>query len=126
MTIFQVIATLFALFMMYVVRIHGQKKTLGPIELSVWYSVWIVFIIISIFPNLLLGIVGVLHFSRVFDLLLVMALMVLTVVIFLSYFAQKAAIKKLERFVSLQAVLETEERLKSRDSLSANKVTSKK
>jgi hypothetical protein len=112
--------------MMYVVRIHGQKKTLGPIELSVWYSVWIVFIIISIFPNLLLGIVGVLHFSRVFDLLLVMALMVLTVVIFLSYFAQKAAIKKLERFVSLQAVLETEERLKSRDSLSANKVTSKK
>ncbi len=65
------------------------------------------FAIVALFPDLLLGIMGALRFARVFDLLLVIALMVLTVVIFMSYFAQKDMKRKLEDFVREQAIQET-------------------
>jgi len=104
MTIFQIIASLFAFFMIYVVSVHAKKKTLSFPETSFWYSLWVLFIVIALFPNLLLGITDTLKFARVFDLLVVMALMVLTVVIFLSYFAQKEAQRKLEEFVRADAI----------------------
>ena len=106
MSIFQVGATLFALFMMYVVSIHKRKARLSLVEVGFWYSMWFAFIIIATFPGLLLGISHVLHFDRVFDLLLVLALMVLTVLVVMSYFTQKENQKKLENFVRKQAINE--------------------
>jgi hypothetical protein len=106
MSIFQIGATLFALFMMYVVSIHKRKAKLSLVEVSFWYSMWFAFIVISIFPELLLGISHVLHFDRVFDLLLVLALMVLTALVVMSYFTQKENQKKLENFVRKQAINE--------------------
>ena len=104
MSIFQIGATLFAFFMMYVVTIHKNKTKLSKVEVSFWYAMWALFIVISLFPNLLLGITQRLNFSRVFDLLLVLALMVLTVIVVLSYFIQKENQKKLEEFVRKQAI----------------------
>ncbi|GIK83883.1 MAG: hypothetical protein BroJett025_05050 [Patescibacteria group bacterium] len=104
MSIFQIGATLFALFMMYVVSIHKNKSKLSLIEMSFWYSMWGLFVIIALFPDLLTGITQRLSFQRVFDLLLVLALMVLTVLVVLSYFMQKENQKKLEEFVRKQAI----------------------
>ena len=104
MSIFQIGATLFALFMMYVVSIHRRKAKISLIEVSFWYSMWAIFILIALFPDLLLGISQTLHFQRVFDLLLVLALMVLTIIIMLSYFTQRENQKKLEKFVRKQAL----------------------
>lgn len=111
MSIFQIGATLFALFMMYVVSIHRRKAKISLIEVGFWYSMWLVFIVIAIFPDLLLGISGILHFQRVFDLLLVLALMVLTVLVILNYFTQKENQKKLETFVRKQAIDEQNKEL---------------
>lgn len=97
MTFFQISAILFALFMLYVVSIHGKKRTLSPTEISFWVTTWLFFMVMAAFPNLLLGIAHTMRFARVFDLLLVVALMVLTVVVFYGYFAQKELIQKLER-----------------------------
>lgn len=107
MSIFQIIATLFALFMLYIVNIHKKKKTLSPFEVLFWYLVWILFIVIAIFPESLLGIAQNLRFARVFDLLTVAAFMVLTVVVLLSYFQQKENSKKIEEYIrknALQAI----------------------
>src|SRR5688572_1352139 len=112
MSIFQVGATLFALFMIYVVTIHKRKSKLSKVEVSVWYSMWGLFVIIALFPDLLLGITQKLSFQRVFDLLLVLALMVLTVLVVLSYFMQKENQKKLEEFVRKQAIDETKAKQK--------------
>jgi len=106
MSIFQIGATLFALFMMYVVSIHKKKSRLSFIEVTFWYTMWSSFIIIAVFPDLLLGISSALHFQRVFDLLLVLALMVLTVLVVMSYFTQKENKRKLEEFVRKQAINE--------------------
>jgi len=107
MTIFQIVALLFALFMIYVVSIHSKKQTLTIMETSFWCTTWVLFAVLALFPDLLLGIMGVLHFARVFDLLVVLALMMLTVVIFFSYFAQKDMKRKLEEFVREKALVET-------------------
>lgn len=104
MSIFQIGATLFALFMMYVVSIHKKKAKISLVEVSFWYSMWLAFIVIAVFPNLLLGISNTLSFQRVFDLLLVVALMVLTVIVVMSYFTQKENQRKLEEFVRKQAI----------------------
>ena len=40
MSIFQVIALLFALLMMYVVNIHRRKLRLSLIEVAFWFSMW--------------------------------------------------------------------------------------
>lgn len=104
MTIFQVISALFALFMMYVVTIHGKKRNLNQTEVWAWNSVWIGFVIIALFPNLLLGVTGLLNFARVFDLLIVIAFMILSVVVFMSYFTVKSLQKKLEEAIRREAI----------------------
>ena len=104
MTIFQIFAVLFALFMLYVVSIHFRKKTLDFITASFWACIWVVFMVIAVFPNLLLGITGVLKFSRVFDLLIVIAFMILSVMVFLSYFRLKELEHKLEKYVREEAI----------------------
>lgn len=96
MSIFQILAVLFALFMIYWARSNQKRKNLSLTESSFWYSIWLVFIVLSIFPNLLLGIADSLHFARVFDLLIVSAFMVLTVLNFYNYTKTKKVEEKLE------------------------------
>lgn len=114
MTIFQVIAVLFALFMMYVTSIHGKKRNLSVVEVSFWLSTWGLFIVVALFPNMLLGITDVLNFTRVFDLLLVAALMVLSILVFFTYFALKGFQRKLEMLVRALAIEEVESPTKNR------------
>ncbi len=108
MSIFQVIALLFALFMMYVVNIHRRKLRLSMPEVAFWFSMWGIFIIIAIFPELLLGLAQALRFSRVFDLLIVVAFMILTVIVITSFFMQRENQRRLEEVVRLITLKEAE------------------
>ena len=104
MSIFQLFSVFFALLMLYVVTIHKKKSRLSPSEVGFWFSIWIFFIIIAIFPNLLLGISNALNFTRVFDLLVVGGMMILTVIVIINYFQQKDNNIKLDRFVREDAI----------------------
>jgi hypothetical protein len=99
MSIFQIGATLFALFMIYWVRSNQKRSNLSIVEASLWYSIWSIFIVLALFPNLLLGIVSALHFARVFDLLIVLTFMILVILIFYIYVKNKKLEKKLEELV---------------------------
>jgi hypothetical protein len=104
MSIFQIIATFFALFMLYVTRIHDRQLKFSLSEMMFWYSLWTVFVVIALFPDLLIGITQFLRFSRVFDLLTVIALMILTVIVIWNNFTQRVANKKIEQFVRDHAI----------------------
>lgn len=108
MSLFQVIATLFALFMLYVVNIHRRKLQLNSVEQLFWYVLWIMFIIIAIFPNLLLGVAKLIHFERVFDLLVVGSLMVITTLVVTNYFLQRENNRKLEEVIRTFALKEAD------------------
>lgn len=99
MSIFQIGAVLFALFMIYWVRSNQKRAHLSTVESSLWYSVWFIFIILALFPNLLLGIVSALNFARAFDLLVVGAFMILVMLNFYIYLKNKKLEKKLETLV---------------------------
>jgi hypothetical protein len=104
MSIFQLVAILFALFMMYVIRVKNRKYNLGGLEAIGWYVVWIGFVILAIFPGLLLGIVDTLHFGRVFDLLVVGAFMIVTTLLVFVYFKMKELDQKLEQYTRKRAL----------------------
>lgn len=104
MSIFQIFASLFALFMLYWVRSNQKRGNLSAVEASFWLSVWAIFIILSLFPNLLLGVTNLFHFARVFDLLVVGAFMVLTVLFFQVYLRTSRVEKKLEKVVRKRAM----------------------
>ncbi|MPM63773.1 hypothetical protein SDC9_110657 [bioreactor metagenome] len=104
MSIFQIFASLFALFMLYWVRSNQKRGNLSAVEASFWLSVWAIFIILSLFPNLLLGVANLFHFARVFDLLVVGAFMVITILFFQVYLKSNKTEKKLERIVREHAI----------------------
>ncbi|OGJ37779.1 MAG: hypothetical protein A2383_01685 [Candidatus Pacebacteria bacterium RIFOXYB1_FULL_39_46] len=104
MSIFQIIATLFALFMLYVTRAHTLKQRFSTTETLFWYSLWSIFIFTALFPDALKGLTDLLHFSRVFDLLLVGALMILTVIVVMNYFQQRENARKWEEFIRQRAI----------------------
>src|SRR5258708_1428188 len=96
--------------MIYVVSIHSKKKNLSAVEVSFWLSTWVIFAIFALFPSLLEGVTATLRFTRVFDLLVVVALMVLSVMVFFNYFSRKELQKKLEEFVREKAVHDVQKR----------------
>lgn len=114
MSLFQILSVLFALWMIYEVSIHSRKKIISSNEVGLWLAVWGIFIVVAIFPNLLIGIADRLHFARVFDLLTVAGLMILTVMVFFSYFAQRAGNRKLEQLVQDLAIREGKRQIKSK------------
>lgn len=100
MSLFQVFATLFALWMIYSITIHSRRKLFSSSEFTMWVSLWFLFIVIAIFPDLLLGISHKLNFVRVFDLLTVGAFIILTTMVFVSYFNQQELKKRINDLVS--------------------------
>ena len=104
MTLFQLTALLFALFMAYVTRVHQQRAKLSKLEAFLWYSLWIFFSILAIFPNLLIGISEYFYFDRVFDLLVVGALMLLSFLVIRSYFKYREIQVQIEKLIREQAI----------------------
>ncbi|MCA9373062.1 DUF2304 domain-containing protein, partial [Candidatus Woesebacteria bacterium] len=80
------------------------KYHLPHLEIWTWYVVWGGFVILALFPDLLLGAVGILRFGRVFDLLTVIAFMILTALVAYLYFAVKELQIKLESEVRREAL----------------------
>ena len=112
MSIFQIIAILFALIMIYIVSIHKFKARLSIMEVSFWYSMWAFFIFIAAFPNIMSNITGFLMFSRVFDLVMFVSLMIITWLVVSSYFMQRENMKKIEDLVRKQALDEKQNKSK--------------
>lgn len=100
MSLFQMLAAFFGLWMMYALSVHFRKKLFGKLEYALWISLWSLFIVIALFPNLLLGISTHLNFIRVFDLLIVGSFIILTILIFVSYFQQKELKLKINKLVT--------------------------
>lgn len=100
----QAISVIFGLFMMYVVRIHRRKSHLESVEYGAWMALWLLFIVIAIFPESFNGIVQTLHIARVFDLLVVLALMIVVFLTFINRIDQKKLQQKLEKIVRQKAI----------------------
>jgi hypothetical protein len=99
MILLQIVCVIFGLLMMYVVRIHRVKEHLQLLEFQIWLAIWFGFIFLTIFPQTFSGLAQTLKIARVFDLLVIIAFMVLTYLTFTNRIMYKKLEKKLEQII---------------------------
>ena len=92
----QIAGFLFGLFMIYYSFLNYKRKEFTIKEFGFWMSLWIVFIVIALFPNLLDPIVKSLKFARTFDLLVIGGFIYMILAIFYTYTVTRKTQRKLE------------------------------
>lgn len=102
-SVIQVLSMLFGLFMLYVLRLHGRKNYFEKSELYLWAFIWIGFIYVAVFPQTFKGLIQRLQIARVFDLLVIIAFMIITFLTFINRVSVNNLKKKFEEIVRKQS-----------------------
>jgi len=102
----QIIAFLFAIFMIYVAFLHWKRKDINSGEFFFWVFLWLGFTLVALFPDILLNITKKLFFARVMDFLMVLAFMILAFLGFQNHVSNKKMGKKIEELVRKEALKE--------------------
>lgn len=110
----QLISVVFGLFMIYFVRLHFRKQHMEKFEYGIWTALWIGFIFLAVLPQTFQGLVQTLRISRVFDLLNIIALMILTFLIFHNTVKSRQFEHKLEDLIRRKALRETSANAKTK------------
>lgn len=95
----QVAGFLFGLFMIYYSFLNYKRREFTAKEFSFWLFLWVIFIIVTLFPFVLDPIVKTFGFFRVLDLLIISGFLFLIAAIFYTYTLTRKNQKKLEAVV---------------------------
>jgi len=106
----QILALLFAGWMMYFTYLHFRRKEFGKIEALLWSALWVGLVIVVIWPTSVNFILSTFSISRTFDLVVVVAIMVLFGVTFRNYVLTKRLRKKLEDLSRYEAIRKANKR----------------
>lgn len=105
-SIIQILSVIFGIFMLYVVRIHRKKEVLDRNEVFFWNTLWLGFIYVAFFPQTFRGLIQRLQIARVFDLLVIVAFMIITFITFQNRITIKNLSRKLEEIIRKKALYE--------------------
>lgn len=100
----QLIIFVFSFFMLYNVYLYWKKGEVGLKGASVWIIIWGGLLFITFFPKFIEPLVNELFFVRLFDLVTVGSLVILSYVMFENHVRINILQKKMDRLVSLMAV----------------------
>ena len=100
----QILSIFFALFMMYLIRLHHRRGNLGVREYLMWLCCWCVFIVFALFPGVLTPVITTLKIVRVLDLLMEMAFKILTYLAFSDHMAVRDLYRKIDSLISTKAI----------------------
>ncbi len=100
----QIIAILFAVFMVYVSFLHWKRKDINGGEIYFWILLWATFIFVTLFPNILQSVTRLLFFTRVMDLLMLLAFMILAYLGFQNHISNRRMEKKIEELIREDAL----------------------
>src|SRR3989338_7738912 len=95
----QIAGFLFGLFMIYYSFLIYKRKEFTLKEFVLWLVIWIMLIIVALFPYVLDPIVKTFGFLRALDLLVLSGFLFLILVIFYTYTIMRKIQKKLEVIV---------------------------
>jgi len=82
MTGIQLITIAVALLMLFITYTALRRRELRPYEYVTWSGIWLALLFVSVFPDLLRGIIGPLHVIRLLDLVTIVGLLVMGVLVF--------------------------------------------
>jgi len=106
----QIIAILFAIFMIYIAFLHWKRKDINGGEIFFWAILWLGFIVITLFPDLLQNVTQKLFFTRVMDFLMVIAFMILAFLGFQNHVSNRRMERKIEELVRKEATKDVEKK----------------
>ena len=92
----QLVGLLFGLLMLYMTFVFSKKGDFTSREWVVWSGMWVSFLALVIFPNMLNPFVGKLELVRKMDLFISMGIMSFAAIIFYTYSVMRSNQKKLE------------------------------
>lgn len=100
----QIAGFLFGLFMIYYSFLNYKRREFTPKEFSFWLFLWVVFIIITLFPFLLDPVVKTFGFFRTLDLLVISGFLFLIAAIFYTYALTRKNQRRIEAIVREMAI----------------------
>lgn len=100
----QIAAIVFSLTMIYFAVIAFKKKQLDGLEIAAWLTIWIVTIIIVIFPEFLRTHAQTFAVSRLFDLMVVGGFFLVISIAAIVYTKTRKIEKKLEKYIRNEAI----------------------
>jgi len=95
----QILGLLFGVFMLYYTFLQRKRNDFTTKEYSFWVILWIIFLMVTIFPGLLDPIVKSLSLARTMDFFIILGFMFLIGSIFYTYTIVRKNQKKLEEIV---------------------------
>jgi len=100
----QVAGALFGLFMLYYSFLNYKKKEFTAKEFGFWVFVWMVFVIVALFPYILDFITIKFGFFRTLDVLVISGFLFLITAVFYTYTIVRKVQRKLETVVREMAI----------------------
>lgn len=100
----QFLGVTFGLAMMYFTFVKFKRKELSKLETVMWFTGWVLLILVAIIPYALDPIIAPLHFYRRLDFFVVLGFFGLLLIGFYNYSAVKKMEKKLEQYVRNEAL----------------------
>jgi hypothetical protein len=82
MTGIQLVTIAVALLMLFITYTALRRHELRTYEYAIWSLIWLGLLFVSLFPDLLRGIIGPLHVIRLLDLVTIVGLLVIGVLVF--------------------------------------------
>ena len=95
----QILGVLFGFFMIYYTFLQYKRKEFTIKEYSFWFVFWGIFVIVTLFPQLLVPVLNTLNISRTLDFFIIAGFLFLTFVVFYTYTIVRKNQRKVEEIV---------------------------
>ena len=95
----QILGVLFGFFMMYYTFLQYKKKEFTIKEYSFWFAFWSLFVIVTLFPQILDPLLDTLNIGRALDFFIITGFLFLIFVVFYTYTIVRKNQIKLEEVV---------------------------
>lgn len=106
----QITGIMFALLMIYFALLHYKKQHLSGIEIASWLLIWMLVILVVLFPDIVRVYAMSFSVSRVLDLLIAGAFIVMFVMVASAYVRVSELEKRLEDLVRKLALKENDKK----------------
>lgn len=100
----QIIGVLFSMTMLYFTFLYYKKEHYDMKGLLFWSVAWIAFLVLSVFPETVYGVMEVLNVGRTVDFFVIAGFLFFSVIIFRMYIILKETQKKVEEIVTKIAI----------------------
>jgi len=105
----QIISVFFSVSILFFTYIHYKRKDFSTKEMLMWTLVWVSFIGVSIFPQLISPYAQKFGFARLMDFIAIMAFVVLFIILFHNYLMVHRLEKRIEILIRKLALKDMEE-----------------